>query len=78
MSRTLLAVGLAVALTAANAAFAQSPSGYGTEGPYGRRLHAEAQSTFQRNWNNGNESKYRAEESARWVRRHHQGLPNPF
>ena len=78
MLRQFSTIGLAVALTAANAAFAQPPSGYGTEGPYGRRLHAQAQSTFQRNWNNANESKYRAEESARWVRRHRQGAPNPF
>ena len=78
MLRTLSFAGFAVALTAANPAFAQPPSGYGTEGPYGRRLSTHAESTFQRQWNAANESKYRAEESARWVRRHHSGLPTPY
>ncbi|RBP16463.1 hypothetical protein DFR50_105106 [Roseiarcus fermentans] len=77
MLKPLAFVGLAVALTAAQAAFAQ-PSGYGTEGPNGRRLDARAQSTYQRHWNSANESKYRAEESARWMRHHGEGFPNPF
>jgi hypothetical protein len=77
MLRTIALVGLGIALTGTQA-LAQPPSGYGTEGPYGRRLNHQAQSTFQRDWNNANESKYRAEESARWVRRHHVGFPNPF
>ena len=67
MVRTIALIGL---LTAAGTAFAGAPTGYGTEGPYGQRLNHQAQSTFQRGWNNANESKYRAEESARWVRRH--------
>ena len=67
MVRTIALIGL---LTAAGTAFAAAPSGYGTEGPYGRRLHHQATSTFQRNWNASNESKYRGAESARWVRRH--------
>jgi hypothetical protein len=77
MLRTITLTGLAMALTT-GAALAQSPSGYGTEGPYGKRLHARAQSTFDRHWNAANESKHRAESSARWVRQHGQGLPNPF
>ena len=79
MLRSITLVGFAVALTAAGTAFAQSPpSGYGTEGPYGRRLDHQAQSTFQRHYNHFNESKYRAENSARWVRRHGEGFPSPF
>ncbi|HYA81763.1 MAG TPA: hypothetical protein VED87_12640 [Methylocystis sp.] len=70
MVRTMSLVGLLAALTVSQAALAAAPSGYGTEGPYGRRLHHQATSTFQRNWNASNESKYRAAESARWVRRH--------
>ena len=48
MFRTITLAALAVALMAAQSAFAQPPSGYGTEGPYGQRLDAQAQSTFQR------------------------------
>jgi hypothetical protein len=74
MFKTIALVGLVAAVTVPQA---YAESGYGTEGPYGRRLHHQAQSTFQRGWNAHNQSKYRAEESARWVRQHH-GYPSPF
>jgi hypothetical protein len=77
MLRTIAFVSLVTAMTAAPlAAFAGTPSGYGTEGPNGRRLHSQAESTFQRNWNHYNQSKYRAEQSAGWLRRHDDR--NPF
>ena len=76
MVRTFALIGLLAALTVPQAVFAQPPSGYGTEGPYGQRLHAH--STFERHWNAFNESKWRAEESARWMRRHGQSFPSPF
>ena len=69
MVRAMSLAGLLAALTVTQA-LAGPPTGYGTEGPYGQRLNHQARSTFQRHWNNANESKYRAEESARWVRRH--------
>jgi hypothetical protein len=76
MVRLIALVGVATVLAAPLAAFAAAPSGYGTEGPYGRRLHHQAQTTFDREWNHWNESKNRAEESARWMRQH--GYRNPF
>jgi len=78
MIRTIAVVGLVAAVTAPQAAFAVSSSGYGTEGPYGRRLHTQAQTPFQRDWNYWNESKYRAEEGSRWLRRHGERFPSPF
>jgi len=78
MLRMITLAGLVVALTAGSAAFAQPPSGYGTEGPNGERLDDQAQTTFDRHWNANNEPQYRAESSARWLRQHGQGLPNPF
>ncbi len=77
MVKTISVIGLLAALAIPQAVFA-GPSGYGTEGPYGQRLHKQAQSTFQRDWNNGNEAKYRAERSASWMRRHNRSFPNPF
>ena len=70
MVRLIALVGLSAFLTAPFAAFAAAPSGYGTEGAYGRKLHYQAQTTFDREWNHWNESKNRAEASSRWVRRH--------
>ena len=78
MVGTIASIGLLAALTVPQAVFAGPPTGYGTEGPYGRRLHHQAQSTFQRGWNNFNEPKYRAEESARWMRRHGNSFPSAF
>jgi hypothetical protein len=78
MVRTIALLGLVAALSVPQLASAQSPSGYGTEGPNGRRLHAQAQSTFQRGWNADNESKHRAEASANWQRRHGKRFPTPF
>ena len=72
MIRTIAFVGFAAALTVAQGALAQAPSGFGTEGPQGQRLHHQAVSSFQRGWNNYNESKYRAAESAEWLRQHNR------
>jgi hypothetical protein len=71
-------ISLAAALALPAAAFAQSPTGYGTEGPRGKQLHSQAQSTFSRGWNHFNESKYRAESSAAWLRQHGKSFPSPF
>jgi hypothetical protein len=79
MLRTFALVGFAAALVfSANAAFAQPPSGYGTEGPNGERLHRGAISSFDRHWNNFNQSKWRAEQSAEWVREHGGPFSHPF
>ena len=78
MRRTITLSGFAVALLAGGTAFAQPPSGYGTEGPGGDRLYGRARSTYERHWNADNEPKHRAENSARWVRHHRQGIPSPF
>ncbi len=77
MVRTIALIGLVAAVTGAQGAFAACPSGYGTEGPNGQRLCGQAESSFQRHWNYANESKYRAEASAEWMRRHHGAL-SPF
>ncbi len=77
MVRTLTLIGLAVALTASQAAFSETSTGFGTEGRYHARPGAPL-STFQRGWNNAHESQNRARASAEWVRRHHEGLPSPF
>ena len=76
MLKTITFIGLLAALTVPQAAFAGAPTGYGTEGPYGQRLHQR--SSFERHWNNFNESKWRAESSSRWMRRHGQSFPSPF
>ena len=73
-----LVVFTAALVLSANAAFATSPSGYGTEGPYGQRLHRRAETSFDRHWNSFNESKWRAERSAEWMRRHGKHFPLPF
>jgi hypothetical protein len=78
MVRTIALIGLVAAVTGAQGAFAACPSGYGTEGPNGQRLCGQAESSFQRHWNYDNESKYRAEASAEWMRRHHKHFPLPF
>ena len=52
MVRILSFIGLAAALTVSQAAFAESSTGYGAEGPHHAR-HGAPLSTFQRNWNNG-------------------------
>ena len=49
MVKTIGVLWLAAAVATPLSAFAQS--GYGTEGPNGRRLHSHAQSTFERHWN---------------------------
>ena len=77
MVKTISLLGLLGALAIPQAVFAD-PSGYGTEGPYGQRLHRQAIASFQRDWNAGNEAKNRAERSAAWMRRHNQSFPNPF
>jgi hypothetical protein len=75
MFRTITLMGFVVAL--AVPAFAETSTGYGTEGPYHAR-HGAPLSTFQRGWNNGHESQNRARASASWVRRHGAGFPSPF
>lgn len=74
----LRTITLAIALTTVGAGLAKAQSGYGTEGPGGVRLTTQAESTWDRHWNANNESKYRAENSARWLREHGQGFPAPF
>jgi hypothetical protein len=76
MARTLALIGLVAALAAPQAGLAQSnaPSGYGTEGPYGEQLPpAYATSTYARYYNNYNQARYRAEQSADWLRTHGRG-----
>jgi hypothetical protein len=81
MIKAIALIGLAVALTAPHAALAEAPSapsGYGTEGPNGQRLDAWAQSTYARQWNQANESLWRAESSAEWLRLHGKSSPLLF
>ena len=79
MARKIALIGLvAIFALPLTAAFAQAPSGYGTEGPNGKRLDTRARSTFQRGWNAGHESQNRARASASWMRRHGTGFPLPF
>ncbi len=78
MLRKIALISLAASLALPAAAFAESPTGYGTEGPNGKQLHSRAESSFSRHWNQSNESKYRAESSAAWMRRHGKGFPSPF
>jgi hypothetical protein len=79
MLKAFALAGFAAALVlSANAAFATSPSGYGTEGANGQRLHRQAVASFDRHWNSFSESKWRAERSADWMRRHGKRFPLPF
>ena len=76
MIRTLALAGLLAGLTVSQAAFAQS--GFGTEGPYGRKLHTQAQSSMSRDWNASREAQNRAAASSAWNRRRHHGYPGQF
>ena len=78
MARSIAVIVILATVAASGAAFAQVPSGYGTEGPYGQRLHYQAQSSNARDWNQGNEARWRAEKSARRMSRHGQSFPNPL
>ena len=78
MIRTIAFIGLAVALTVPQATFAETPSGYGTEGPNGERLDARAQASFARSWNQSNESLWRAQAGAEWLRLHGKNSPLPY
>jgi hypothetical protein len=78
MVKTIALIGFVAALAVPQASFAGSPTGYGTEGPYGKTLHNQARSTPQRHWNAWNESKHRAEASASWMREHGKSFPTPF
>ncbi len=76
MVRILALLGLAAALAAPQASFAQAtqPSGYGTTGPFGEPLPAaQATSSYARFYNANNEALYRAEQTSEWIRTHGAG-----
>jgi hypothetical protein len=76
MFKTIALIGLAVAFAVPpTSAFAQQGTSE-SYGSVGRGPHISTQSLtpFDRDWNHDNQSKYEAENSAEWLRRHGKGL----
>jgi hypothetical protein len=76
MFKTIALIGLAAVLAAPpTSAFAQQGT-FESYGSVGRGPHIPTQSLtpFDRDWNHDNQSKYEAENSAEWLRRHGKGL----
>jgi len=79
MFKTIALIGLATVLAVPpKAAFAVNgnSSSYGSDGP-GPTIPAQSLTPFDRAWNHNNQSKYEAENSAEWLRRHGKS-PFPF
>jgi len=76
--RKIAVLGFLAAIALPAVAFAQEPTGYGTEGPDGQRLTSGALTTYQRNWNAAHEAENRARTSAELLRQRGAGLPSPF
>jgi hypothetical protein len=73
----LIALGAAVALAPAAALAEQgTSSSWGTVGA-GPHIPTQSLTPFDRAWNNANQSKYQAYDSAEWLRRHGKS-PFPF
>jgi hypothetical protein len=80
MSKTLSAVALSVGLAfLSGTAFAQqgNSSSWGTWGS-GPVVPTQTLTNFDRAWNNDNQSKYQAYNSAEWLRQHGKSFPFPF
>jgi len=80
MSKTLSAVALGVGLAfLSGTAFAQqgNSSSWGTVGA-GPVVPTQTLTNFDRAWNNNNQSKYQAYNSAEWLRQHGKSFPIPF
>ena len=76
MFKTIAMIGLGAALALPSAAaLAQqgTSESYGSVGR-GPRIPTQSLTPFDRAWNHNNQSKYEAENSAEWLRRHGKGL----
>ena len=76
MLKTIALIGLAAALAgppSAALALQGTSEFYGSVGP-GPRIPTQSLTPFDRAWNEDNQSKYEAENSAEWLRKHGKGL----
>jgi hypothetical protein len=70
----LAAIGMALALSSSPALAEQgTSSSYGSVG-WGPVIPTQSLTPKDRAWNNDNQAKYQAENSADWLRQHGQGL----